>query len=175
MIQYQTIMDAVTFPDQINKRKGLQAAIPSFEITRLYSLLSGMVAAAKLLGIILIIIGGLSIFTTLSQSSAQKAYDIALLRAKGAKALVIFTEQIVEGLIISLTSIIIGIFMAHAITYLAFHNFPAFQTVNMDGKTFYMSEVYLALMTLFLTLVAVLWPAVKSYRIDPIILLNKGR
>ncbi|WND04166.1 ABC transporter permease [Temperatibacter marinus] len=175
LLQYRSPVAAITLPQVINKRPGLQAAIPSFEIARLYNLLSGFFQVAELIGLILILIGGLSIFTTLSQTSSQKMYDIALLRARGMKASWVFIQLLLEGIILAFFSVFIGIGLGHLATFAAFYSFEAFQNVNMDGTTFYLSEVQLIVVTFAIAIVAVLWPAVKGFRVDPQILLKNGK
>lgn len=172
LIQYKSPLAAVQLPRKINKREGLQAAAPAMEITRLYSLLSGFFQAAELLGYLLVVIGTLSIFTTMSQASSQKLYDMALLRAKGVKAIYVFLQQLYEGLILTTLSAGLGLALGHFTLFILSLFIPELQNLSITGMQFYLSELYLAFATLGIGALAVLWPAVKSYRTDPVILLK---
>ena len=175
LIKYKSPIAAIRMPQAINEKAGLQAASPALEITRLYNISSGLADAGKLLAIIMTIIGGLSIFVAFSNAAVHKIYDIALLRAMGAKPYNVFMLQIYEGAVISIISGILGIGLAHAVLWLAAATYDSVAVFGLNGHTFYLKEFYLLLGTIVIGMLAAIWPAWGSYRIDPMLLLKGGR
>lgn len=175
LVQYSSPIAAVSMPREINERSGLQAAAPATEIARLYNLSSGLTDAAKLLAIIMTFIGGLSIFVAFSNAAVHKVYDIALLRAMGAKPRDVFIQQIFEGIIASFFSGVLGIGLAHSLLVIAAATYDPLAVFGLNGSVFYSNELYLLFGTILVGVAAAVWPAVNSYRIDPMLLLKGGR
>jgi putative ABC transport system permease protein len=175
LIEYRSPIAAVRLPRIINSQQGLQAAVPAIEITRLFSLSEGLVSGARVLGIIFVLIGGLSIFVTVSNATSHKTYDIALLRSMGARPTTVFMQQLIEGTAIAVISGAFGILFAHLILFIASLALEPLQAIGLNGGLFTVSEIYLFVGTVFVGIIAVMWPAARSYRLDPIILLKRGR
>jgi len=175
LVEYRSPIAAVRLPRIINSQQGLQAAVPAIEITRLFSLSEGLVSGARVLGIVFVLIGGLSIFVTVSNATAHKTYDIALLRSMGAKPSIVFTQQLMEGTTIAVVSGAVGILFAHLILFIASLALTPLQAIGLNGGLFTISEIYLFVGTVIVGIIAVMWPAARSYRLDPIILLKRGR
>jgi putative ABC transport system permease protein len=175
LIEYRSPIAAVHLPRFINAQTGLQAAVPAVEITRLFSLSDGVVSGARVIGILFILIGGLSIFVTVSNATAYKAYDIALLRSMGAAPSIVFLQQLAEGFVIAIISGVLGILFAHILVFAAAYTFSSLETIGLNGSLFTNSEIYLLIGTVFIGIIAVMWPAARNYKLDPIILLKRGR
>ena len=174
LVKYATPIAAVRMPRAINEKAGLQAASPALEITRLYNLSSGLTDASKFLALILTVIGGLSIFVAFSNATVHKIYDIALLRAMGATPKDVFIQQIYDGIIIASFSGILGIATAHLILQIAAATYNPLAVFGLNGSILYQQEIHLFIGTIFIGILAAIWPAVESYRVDPMLLL-KGR
>lgn len=175
LIQYSSPIAAVTLPRAINDTTALQAAAPAIEITRLYNLSSGLTDAAKLLAIIMTAIGGLSIFVAFSNAAVHKIYDIALLRAMGAKPGDVFMLQLLEGVIVSSFSGLVGIGLAHMLLALAAIIYVPIAVFGLNGSAFYDLEVQLFFGTIVVGMIATIWPALNSYRVDPMLLIKGKR
>lgn len=175
LIKYKTPIAAVRLPREINKKPGLQAAAPAIEITRLFSLSSGMTGAAKAVAILLTLIGGLSIFSAVSTASAAGLYDVALMRAMGASPEFVLLQRIFEGVLIASTSGAIGIAAAHLTIQIAYQIYTPIAVFGLNGGQFFQSEAVLFIGTVIVGALAALWPALTCYRIAPSILLKRGR
>jgi putative ABC transport system permease protein len=175
LVEYKSPIAAVRLPRFVNAKAGLQAAVPAVEVTRLFSLSDGLVSGARVIGILFILIGGLSIFVTVSNASAHKAYDIALLRSMGASPTTVFLQQLTEGFVIAVISSLLGIMFAHMLLFIAASVLPPLKALGWNGSLFTVAEIYLFVGTVFIGIVAVMWPAIRNYKLDPIILLKRGR
>lgn len=175
LIQYASPIAAVRLPRIINAQAGFQAAAPAVEITRLFSLSSGVTNAGKAIAALLTLIGGLSIFTAVSSAVASKQYDIALMRAMGARPSFIFIQQLIEGMVIAAASAALGILFAHLALFSTHQFYDPLRAFGLNGGNFFASEFYLLIGTIFLGAIAALWPAINCFRIDPALLLQQGR
>ena len=101
----------VNLPRLINQESTLQAANPAIEITRLTSMLGLGSSSFKIFSIILIIISALSIFSGLAGNLENRMGDLSVLRAIGYSRNRIFKIITLEGMLITLNGIFIGIIM----------------------------------------------------------------
>ena len=99
----------INLPRSINKESQLQAANPAFEITRLSAMLGLGSKSFKLLSIIIMLIAVLSIFTGLASNFENRLRDLAILRAIGYSKARVFKIISLEGVIIVIFGIIIGL------------------------------------------------------------------
>ena len=99
----------VNLPRQINKDSFMQAANPSLEITRLTSMLGLGSKSLGLLSTILISIAVLSIFSGLASNLENRMGDLATLRAIGYSKKRIFKIISLEGVIIIISGIALGV------------------------------------------------------------------
>ena len=175
LVRYTSPIGAVRMPREINEKAELQAASPALEITRLYNLSAGLMDAGKILAVIMTIIGGLSIFVAVSNAAVHRTYDIALLRAMGAKPGDVFVQQICEGASVALFSGLLGIGFAHLALLVAASTYDPLAVFGLNGSEFYQSEFYLLASSVLVGMIAAIWPAVGSYRVDPMLLLKGGR
>ncbi len=101
----------MNLPRLINQESSLQAANPAFEITRLTSMLGLGSKTFKMVSIILISISALSIFSGLAGNMENRIGDLSILRAIGYSKKRIFKIITLEGMIIILNGIFLGIIM----------------------------------------------------------------
>ena len=169
LVRYKSPIAAVHMPRMINATPGLQAAAPAIEITRLFDLTAGLSGTIQAVAVILIIIGGMSVFMAVSNSSAAALYDMALMRSMGVKPLFIVNQRLIEGIAIALTSAVIGVIIAHLALLVLHQLYPPVAVFGLDGKQIYPVEWLLVAGTAVVGALASLWPAITSYRIDPAI------
>ena len=101
----------MNLPRLINQESTLQAANPAFEITRLTSMLGLGSKSFKILSIILISISALSIFSGLAGNLENRMGDLSILRAIGYSKNRIFKIITLEGMLIVLNGLFLGIIL----------------------------------------------------------------
>ena len=175
LVTYRSPIAAVRLTEDVQRMPGLQAASPAREITRLFQVSAGFLAAARMLAGLLLCIGGLSIFTALSSAAQQKTYDFALLRAMGGRPSFVLLSQLFEGGLLAILSAVTGIVGAHGALWGVSALSPAFASLGLDGSLWPFSELLLILGVLVLGAAAALWPALRAFRTDPALLLQQGR
>ncbi len=109
LISFRSPAAFLTMPKKINKRTNLQAALPKYELDRLYSYTSiGFKTIAGIAYLILVISGSI-IFTSLYKMVKERSFDLAILRTYGASNFQLIKIIAYEGFIIGITALSLGI------------------------------------------------------------------
>ncbi len=166
LIKYRNPIAALQLPRFINGQTNMQAASPSFEAARLFSILGVGVEAMTGFAYVLIFISALSIFIALYNSLKERQYDLAIMRSMGARKSKLFVATLIEGTTLTLFGSIIGLALGHAVLYLFTALVEDSQKAGISGMIFYIEEVYLLMGSVVLGLVCSLIPAFQAYRTD---------
>ena len=93
----------------INSNSKLQAALPSIEINRLFSLLGIGIETLRYLALAIMIIAGISVFVSLYNSLKERKYEMALMLSMGATRTQLFGMLLLEGLALALIGFVLGL------------------------------------------------------------------
>lgn len=96
----------------INNNSKLQAALPSIEINRLFSLLGVGVDTLRGLAVAIMLIAGISVFVSLYNSLKERRYEMALMLSMGAGRTQLFGMLLLEGLVLSLIGFVLGLILS---------------------------------------------------------------
>tara|TARA_R110002049_G_scaffold35009_3_gene113309 strand:+ start:1047 stop:2267 length:1221 start_codon:yes stop_codon:yes gene_type:complete len=164
LISYRNPIAAVQLPRLINSRSSLQAASPSFEISRLFELLGIGIALVQGLALVIILIAGLGIFIALYSSLKQRNYDLAVMRAIGASKGQLFLLILLEGILLTFIGALAGLFLGHLFLYLLV--MVNEQGIISDFKTFVFikKEWWVLAYALSVGVLASIIPAWNAYR-----------
>lgn len=123
---------------------------------------------------LIIFIAVLNITTTLSLLVAERKLDIAVLRTCGAKTKSLVTVFLLEGLILSLVGIFLGIFIGLSACFTGNY----FKVISLSEQVYslnyipfnvdYLSVLIISASTFLLSLIAISYPALKASRIKPL-------
>ena len=166
LIKFKSPMNIIQFPRQINETTNLQAAVPSYEISRLFKLFGFGIETLSYLAYLIIIVSGFSLFINLFNSMRERKYEMALIRTLGASRLQLSTMIIFESIILTISGFILGLLfsrfgvmfvstlMEESINY----NLSSFKILN--------EEYWLLLLSVIIGLMASLIPAVQVYKMN---------
>ncbi|WP_291779605.1 FtsX-like permease family protein [Cecembia sp.] len=166
LVQYRNPMAAVQLPRYINSRSALQAASPSFEISRLFELLGVGIKLIQGLAIVIIIIAGLGIFIALFNSLKERKYDLAVMRTLGASSTQLFLHIVLEGVILTVLGAIVGILIGHLfIAVLVIQNDQG-AISTLSATVFLKEELWILAYAVLVGIIASLIPAWSAYQTD---------
>jgi putative ABC transport system permease protein len=166
LIQYRNPIAAVQLPRMINSKSALQAASPSFEISRLFELLGIGIKLVQGLAVIIIIIAGLGIFIALFNSLKERKYDLAVMRTLGASSQQLFLHILLEGVILTFLGALFGIALGHLFLYfLALQNEQG-ALGGISAFVFLQEELWILLFAIGIGVLASLFPAWQAYQTD---------
>lgn len=166
LVRYRSPMGAVQLPRLINTRTTAQAASPAFEMARLYSLLGTGRTVAEGLGVVLILMASLGVFLGLYRKLNDYRYDIAVLRSMGGSKSLVFRWVVLQGAVIVVVGLILGVLMGHVAAELVGHFFINQGSVRLTGWVFFPEEWRVALFALILGLIISFFPAWKASRME---------
>ena len=155
----------INLPRSINKESQLQAANPAFEITRLSTMLGLGSKSFKLLSIIIMLIAVLSIFTGLASNFENRLRDLAILRAIGYSKARVFKIISLEGIIIVIFGIIIGLCSSFLVFNLLVDIIAPLN--NSNAKFNFSIDIVIIIFLVFLAgLFAAFFPAYKGSKVS---------
>ncbi|WP_200974144.1 ABC transporter permease [Echinicola sp. 20G] len=166
LIQYRSPMAAVQLPRFINSRSSLQAASPTFEISRLFELLGVGIKMIKGLAFVIVSIAGLSIFIALYNSLKERKYDLAVMRTIGASKKQLFFHIVLEGIILTGLGALVGILMGHLFLSILVIGQEQGALSSITPWVFLKEEVWIVLYAVVVGIVASIIPASGAYKTD---------
>ena len=166
LIKFKSPMNIIQFPRQINETTNLQAAVPSYEISRLFKLFGFGIETLSYLAYLIIIVSGFSLFINLFNSMRERKYEMALIRTLGASRLQLSTMIIFESIILTISGFILGLlFSRFGVMFVSSlmedsinYNLSSFKILN--------EEYWLLLLSVIIGLMASLIPAVQVYKMN---------
>ena len=166
LIKFKSPMNIIQFPRQINETTNLQAAVPSYEISRLFKLFGFGIETLSYLAYLIIIVSGFSLFINLFNSMRERKYEMALIRTLGPSRLQLSTMIIFESIILTISGFILGLlfsrfgvmFVSSLMEESINYNLSSFKILN--------EEYWLLLLSVIIGLMASLIPAVQVYKMN---------
>jgi putative ABC transport system permease protein len=164
LVQYRSPMAAVQLPRMINSNTNMQAASPSFEMSRLFELLGVGIQVLEGLAFVLIAISGLGIFIALYNSLKERRYDLAVLRAIGASKFQLLILIFLEGISLTFLGALLGILLGHGfLSILAAQNEQGI-AAGLEAWTFLSAELWIVIYALTVGVLASAIPAWSAYQ-----------
>ncbi|GMQ29205.1 ABC transporter permease [Algoriphagus confluentis] len=164
LVQFRSPMAAVQLPRMINSGTSMQAASPSFEISRLFELLGIGISLLQGIAFILIGVSGLGIFIALYNSLKERKYDLAILRALGASSLQLVFLVFLEGVLLTLLGALVGIGLGHGFLAFLLGQGDPMMTSSLDPWIFLKQELWIVAYALGVGVVASAIPAWSAYQ-----------
>ncbi len=168
LIKYvsRTNIHALNLPRFINNDTDMMAASPPIEINRLYSMMGTGTRALQILGFLIALVSGISIFISLLNSLKERAYELSLLRVSGASPTQLFSLVIFEGLILSFIGAILGLIFGRVAMYFMAERLGVAYGYEFGAGIFGLNDVYILIAALVLGFLASIIPASRAYGID---------
>lgn len=164
LLQYRNPIAAVQLPRMINSGTSMQAASPSFEMSRLFELLGVGISLLQGLAFILIGISGLGIFIALYNSLKERKYDLAILRAIGASRGQLLVLIFLEGLMLTFIGAILGIALGHIFLWVLVNQSEQNVVSAIQPWIFLKEELWIIAYALGVGVVASIIPAWSAYK-----------
>ena len=111
LITFKSPRPLLTFPRKINKQTNLQAALPRYELTKLYEQTSIGFQTISVIAYLILFISCMTIFTSIYKMIKERAFDLAILRTYGATNFQLIKMMIYEGLLIIFIAFMLGIIL----------------------------------------------------------------
>ena len=121
LISFKSPLALLTFPRKINKNTNMQAALPKYELNRLYEFTGVGFKTISWIAYLILFISGTTIFISLYKMIKEHAFDLALLRTYGASNFQLIKMIAYEGLLIVCFAFILGFSFTKSGLYFLFN------------------------------------------------------
>lgn len=165
LVRYASPLAAVTLPRSINAGGRLLAASPSFESARLMGLLGIGMETLRGLGLLILLMAGLSVFAALLQALSERRQELALLRLLGATPGHLIRLLLLEGLLLTGPGAVLGAGAAHLLLALVGQVAVSGVGVPLQAWVFASIEGWVVLGAMALGVLAALLPAWRVSRL----------
>tara|TARA_B110000902_G_scaffold6834_1_gene8153 strand:+ start:4612 stop:5805 length:1194 start_codon:yes stop_codon:yes gene_type:complete len=108
LIRFKSPRGLLTFPRRINERTNMQAALPKYELHKLYEYTSVGFKTISLIAYLILVISCITLFISLYKMVKERAFDLAILRTYGASNFQLIKMVFYEGFIVVFFSFLLG-------------------------------------------------------------------
>ena len=166
LIKFRSPMGMVQLPRMVNENTNMQAALPNYELVKLFSLMGIATKTLSMVALAVILVSGISVFISLYLSLKSRTYEMALLRTYGASRRQLFGMIFQEGALVSLTGYISGLLLARGGLFMISFLLKSDYSYDFSDSMLLKEEGYLLLITLGIGLFAALIPALQVLKIN---------
>jgi len=165
-IKFKSPMNIIQFPRQINENTNLQAAVPSYEISRLFKLFGFGIETLSYLAYLIIIVSGFSLFINLFNSMRERKYEMALIRTLGASRFQLSTMIIFESLVLTISGFILGLLFSRFGVMFVSSLMEESINYNLNSLKILNEEYWLLGLSVLIGVVSSLIPAIQVYKMN---------
>ncbi|GAA3778730.1 hypothetical protein GCM10022271_08780 [Corallibacter vietnamensis] len=166
LISFKSPMGLLTIPRQINEKTDFQAALPKYEIQRLFQFTGIGVKIVSWIAYIILVISCITIFISLFKMVKERAFDLALLRTYGASNFQLIKIVAYEGFTIGFLATILGILISQSGLIIVYNMIENQYKQNIVQSISYTDILETSLWVFIMIIVAI------SLSILPIIKMN---
>lgn len=166
----------MNLPRVINHNDRMQAANPGYELARLSKSFGVGRDVLNALGLSILTLSILMLFSTLASSLADRRHDMAVLRVLGASPAKLFATLMTEGLLVAGAGTVIGIASGHILAYSLTGLLGSFEGIIVRGDflTLHAFDAVLLVVGCMAGVFAAFPAAISAARTDIARLLVKG-
>ena len=166
LIKFRSPMGMVRIPNMVNEKTNMQAALPVYEIERLFNLMGVGVSTLTMIALVIMAVSGLSVFISLYSALKDRQYELALIRTYGATRWQLVALVVQEGLTLTLLGFVSGFVVSRLGLWLVSSVMQANYHYNFSGWAWIEEETWLFATALSIGLLASLIPAIQAFRIN---------
>lgn len=166
LVKFRSPMGLMTIPRMVNENTSMQAALPSIEVNRLFQLFGTGIEIMKYLAYLIVLISGISVFISLFNSLKDQKNEKALMLTLGASRTKVFTQLLLEGLLLSLIGYFLGIVLSKVALFSISKLLSETNFTEINIWQFGTVEIYLLAMALLIGIVSAALPALGIYKVN---------
>jgi len=170
LIEFRSPIALMQLPRMVNEKTNMQAAVPRYELERLFKLFGVGSKALNGLGLLLVLVAVLSMFIGLYNGLKERIPELALMRAYGARRVQLITMVGFEGLLLGTVGGILGLVIARLTLGLLAANWQGARSFISTRTGILPEEVWILLGCMLISVLVACIPAFRTVRnnLDPI-------
>jgi putative ABC transport system permease protein len=162
LIRFKSPRGLLPFLRRINEQTNMQAALPKYELHKLYAYTSIGFKTISLIAYLILVISCITLFISLYKMVKERAFDLAILRTYGASTFQLIKMVFYEGFIVVFSSFLLGFLLLK----IGFRFVEASYQQNIFIALPFQDVLQIGMLLLILVIVSVL------LAISPIIKMN---
>jgi len=167
LIEFKNKMGVFMWPNIIAQNTKMQAALPTYQMNRLFDMFGVGLNALKYLAFGIMLISGISIFIALFNTLKERKAEFALLRVNGAKKHQLLLVVLLESILLCIVGYLFGTILGRVgIILLSKASESDFKLGFDPMEIIWEKEGLLFGLTLLVGLIAAVIPAIKAYTIN---------
>ncbi|WP_396218521.1 ABC transporter permease [Flavobacterium sp.] len=167
LIEFKNKMGVFMWPNIIAQNTKMQAALPTYQMNRLFDMFGVGLNALKYLAFGIMLISGISIFIALFNTLKERKAEFALLRVNGAKKHQLLLVVLFESILLCIVGYLFGTILGRiGIILLSKASESDFKLGFDPMEIIWEKEGLLFGLTLLVGLIAAVIPAIKAYTIN---------
>ena len=164
LVNFRNPIGALTMPRKINKDTNMMAALPKYEMSRLYEFTGLGIKTITWIAFVILFIAGMTIFISLYKMIRERAFDLAILRTYGASNLQLIRMIFYEGLILVILALLIGFMASKVGLYLmtqVMDSGPQYNLIQNLPLVEYLKIIGLVISIVVLSILLAIYPILK--------------
>ena len=167
LIEFKNKMGVFMWPNIIAQNTKMQAALPTYQMNRLFDMFGVGLNALKYLAFGIMLISGISIFIALFNTLKERKAEFALMRVNGAKRSQLLLVVLYESILLCVVGYLFGTILGRVgIVLLSKASESDFKLGFDPMEIIWEKEGLLFGLTLLVGLIAALIPAIKAYTLN---------
>jgi len=166
LIKFKSPMGMVQLPRMVNENTNMQAAVPTYEISRLFNLMGVGIDTLSAIALVIMVVSGLSVFISLYNALKDRTYEMALMRAYGSTRWQLVWLVLQEGLLLTLVGFVLGLVFSRAGLWLVSGLMETSYHYSFSGWVWLKEEWWLLGAAFTIGLLSSLLPAIRVFNIN---------
>ncbi|SEP96793.1 ABC transporter permease [Flavobacterium urocaniciphilum] len=167
LIEFKNKMGVFMWPTLIAQNTKMQAALPTYQMNRVFDMFGVGINALKYLAFGIMLISGISIFIALFNTLKERKAEFALMRVNGAKRHQLLLVVLLESMMLCFVGYLFGTILGRiGIVLLSEASESDFKLGFDPMEIIWNKEGLLFGLTLLVGLIAALIPAIKAYTLN---------
>ena len=167
LIEFKNKMGVFMWPNLIAQNTKMQAALPTYQMNRLFDMFGVGLNALKYLAFGIMLISGISIFIALFNTLKERKAEFALMRVNGAKRHQLLLVVLYESMLLCIVGYLFGTILGRVgIVLLSKASESDFKLGFNPMEIIWEKEGLLFGLTLLVGLIAAGIPAIKAYTLN---------
>jgi len=152
LVSFRNPIALLNTPRTINENTNMQAALPKFELERLYQFTGVGVKTITWIAYAILVISCITIFISLYRMVRDRAFDLALMRSYGANKFQLVKMVAYEGFLIAGVAFFIGVLLSQIGVYFIFDKitdqYKQIMPLQLEFQELFQTAVLIVLMAL---------------------------
>ena len=166
LVKFRNPLGLMQLPRMINENTDMQAAVPRYELERLQKVFGAGAKALNGLGLLIMIVAGLSMFIGMLNGLRERIPELKLLRSYGATPAQLLTMLGTEGFLLALAGTGIGLALSKVTLAVLGNTWQPARSFISTSKGLMLEEVWILLFCILGGILMAILPAIRIVRND---------